>query len=182
MPTVLFGMCAFSFILVSLVPAPDAGSTSLLPPRSVAQATAAADLPGNVRDALGDRWSGWTLVSPAIPPACADDEQETGAVVTGDFNGDGRADFAVRLTSKGTPHLAVVLSQLVNPTVYELELPANGIDQPLRLHKRGTKYRVAGMSLPSYLGADTLGSDACGATGDLWLWSGSGFVKRPLAG
>ena len=138
-------------------------------------------VPENSSDAITDKWSDWLLAPPAAAPAgCTDTGLATGPVIKGDFDGDGTQDVAVMITVNGTPHLAVVLSRATAPAVYELALPAGGLSQALALHKRGARYRTATATVDDYLVADTLGTDACGAAGEIWLWSGDNFKRLPL--
>src|ERR1017187_2434849 len=130
------------------------------------------------RDALDAKWKGWQL-APGDQPSMT--TCGGGATPAADFDDDGSADTAVRVTTKdGVAHVIVVLARPSESMAYELPVSDVKASLALVIHKRGERYRTTLMSYDGFFDADTLGTGGCGKDGLVWIWTGAGFRKATL--
>ncbi len=165
-----------SMMLLAVAMSTGCGWLGITQPPVLGPVTTSA-IPEIGHNELSNKWQHWQL-APAKPAACA--TAAAGPIVVGDFDNDGSLDQMVMLDVMGTPHWAVILTRIDEPAVYELELPKGAVPAAVAVHKRGTRYRVPGMSVDDYYSADTLGTDACGPAGVIWRWTGDGFTLATL--
>jgi hypothetical protein len=129
-----------------------------------------------VRSLLDHRYAHWlpATVAPASG-ACSAAAAWATPVIVGDFDGDGLADVVMQIQTGTQSRVVIGLNRHDLPKLVELDVPVG----PLVVHKRGERYNQTGELSAHYFDVDTLGTDVCGS-GDVWLWTGSGFHKTPV--
>lgn len=86
-------------------------SLNLLNSGAAATTSATASLPSQIHAVLNTRFPGWRILPAARQ--CHEPHNETASVVRGDFNGDGRPDFGVRLIQRNRAAIVVLVSSRV---------------------------------------------------------------------
>jgi hypothetical protein len=146
----------------------------------------APDLPKQVRKAIDDQidkqdkespfknWSVATIDAQRAP--CWRDAAAPPAVLQGDFNGDGRGDYAVLIQGAERAQLVAVFDRIPDPMVVDIDTapPADGY---LALQKKGQPYVDPDNHLKEFFTNDTVIVQRCGQPRDAYFWNGFAFRK-----
>lgn len=140
-----------------------------------------SDVPKAARKLLADKWKGWRL-APLDPQAlaCQRDGQPS-AVAQGDFDGDGRADLALAVSTPAGARLAVVLSRLEDGVLYDVDALGDASASAwLSVQRRGARFRRPGEVVDDYFPAATLTAQRCAGPRTAYFWNGLGFKKDTI--
>ena len=134
------------------------------------QTTFAQTLPAKIRSRLNKSYAGWKLS--AGDPIC-----NSRAVVSGDFNGDGKTDYAVmfqRGQNNNGGYVVAFTSRGTNYEPYQLEnIAADDLSSSfLAIGRKGTEY-----SKRRKLPYDALEGGTCEASSYFWIY-GNGAFKQ----
>jgi hypothetical protein len=135
-------------------------------------------IPGGVVALVHARWKNGRIITDA-PGGCPGDTAAS-PVLVGDLNGDGRPDYAFRVSAKDGTHLVSAITRLDGFTL--VTAPSSSpapAEAPLSLVRRGQLYRQTPDGVALFFGADTLAS-GCGPTRTGYFWTGSTFDPRSI--
>jgi hypothetical protein len=145
--------------------------------------TRSAELPKAAREVVDHAWKNWRLVevNAAGNAACVQGlNGQSPSLVSGDFNGDGRADYALQIvTSKGIQLIALI-QRLDGFDLHDIATLSATPPSVLRVEPRGTTYHTAASFLTRYFGNDTVSVTACGGDQTAYFWTGSGFTPTVI--
>jgi hypothetical protein len=133
------------------------------------------ELPKLAARVLTQQYRGW---KPAAPASCA---AASSNPLRGDFNGDGRPDWALQMVDgQNQRHLVVLIARIDEFDAFDLGADAG--DTVMAAIKVGTPYTEPGHVLPDYFGTDAIGDGPCAKPDHAYVWTGSGFRRVVLTG
>ncbi len=142
-------------------------------------------VPAMAADLISQQWKSWSLATTdpqAI--ACRTSGDAPGAMVQGDFDGDGRPDVALAVKTPQGVRLVAVLSRLEDGRLFDVNALGDAqATAALGVARRGSSYRNPLADLDEYFATDTPTTERCGQPGrTAYFWNGAGFTKQALAG
>jgi hypothetical protein len=132
----------------------------------------------SARKLLDEKWPGWTLAATDRGTTSCGPAAATRSLAAGDFDGDGRADTAMAVTTSTTTRLVVILNRLDDSVLYEVDVLQSGKSWTVRKH--GTKFRPAGDVIDDFFAADTLVALGCDEQSTAYFWNGNGFRRAEI--
>lgn len=132
--------------------------------------SAQMELPKLAARALSEQYRDWKPVAPTCP--------SQPNPISGDFNGDGRPDWAIQLEVASQRHLVVLIARIEEFDVREVH--AQQGNTAIVTVKAGTVYMQPGKALPDYLGSDAIGEGPCSKPDRAHAWTGTGFRQVVL--
>ena len=139
-----------------------------------------ATMPRGALQALRQQWPD-AEIGLAVSAPCPTASGPSAPLGRGDLNGDGTDDLVLWLTAGGTPHLAALFARTGDEfSAVEVGTMAAPTSQ-LEIARRGTTYRLRGLTVDGFFGLDTVMLRGCDGARTAWFWTGSRFESQPLA-
>jgi len=155
---------------------------SATPPRTLPATLDAGALPSAAREALGAKWSSWSVATLGPQVASCLAGKSAATIVTSDFDSDGAADLAAAITTPKGVRLVVLLARDDHYALYDVDAFGDqGAAAGLGLGKRGAVFTKATTLFRDFYSADTLTAFTCAGPSASYLWSGLDFYKVALA-
>jgi hypothetical protein len=143
-------------------------------------------LPAAAQEALSREVPGWRLAPPAPQLVAWLSESKLGwepNLVEADFDGDGRADYAVRvIVPRGQTQVIVLMKRGTGFAVFHLAEDPQDPFTCLALYRRGEKDFDFERMKPFRYNHDSLGILYSHSTAMTFSWTGAGFERRAAPG
>jgi hypothetical protein len=137
-------------------------------------------LPPMVLEFIDSRWPTGKVSAPPPGGACATPGATPAAVVSGDFNGDGVPDLAVRVAAAEGTHLVHAMARRLDFAFYDAPLEGDLASASIVVRPRGEQF-VPASGVADYFGSDTAVA-VCGKSTTGYFWNGLGVVAKTIGG